>query len=113
MAYFPDVEQIRFEGRGAKDRLTKAAQSVAVTCELPAGVELVRTEGPTDAPLSVNQNAVSFAAVEMLPPGEMVRYRLTVRGREDGYQRFKARVVSEAVPEPLSAEELTRFYGEP
>jgi uncharacterized repeat protein (TIGR01451 family) len=90
---------------------TKAARNVAVTCEIPAGVEFLRAEGPTDA--AAQPNAVTFAPVESLPPGETVRYRLTVRGRQDGYQRLKARVVSESVPEALSAEELTRFYGEP
>jgi hypothetical protein len=35
-----------------------------------------------------------------------------VRAKAEGYHRFRARLASDSIQEPLLVEELTKFYGE-
>ena len=55
---------------------------------------------------------VRFQPLATLPPGKTVTFRVGVKGQKDGYQRIRAQLVSDSIPEPLTVEELTRFYGE-
>jgi hypothetical protein len=53
-----------------------------------------------------------FKALGQLEPGKTAVYRINVRGRADGNHRFRARLASDSIKEPLVFEELTKFYGE-
>lgn len=89
---------------------TKAARNVTVACEIPEGVELVDATGPSKA--NKGQDLVVYESLAEIPPGKTVKYRVMVRGKRDGYHRFRARLASESIHEPLLVEELTRHYGE-
>lgn len=89
---------------------SKAAQLVGVSCELSAGVELVGAEGPTD--YIAENGLLVFKSLSKLEPGQKVSYRVIVRGKQEGNHRFRARLASESITEPLIFEELTKFYGE-
>ncbi len=93
-----------------KNQGTKHAQNVAVACELPAGVELVSVKAPTQH--QMQGRVVVFQALPALDAEKSAIYRIIVRGKTDGYQRFRARLASDSIQEPLIVEELTKFYGE-
>jgi uncharacterized repeat protein (TIGR01451 family) len=93
-----------------KNQGTKHAQNVAVACELPAGVELVDVSAPV--PHSMQGRVVVFQALPALDAEKTAIFRIIVKGQADGYHRFRARLASDSIQEPLLVEELTRFYGE-
>ncbi len=97
--------EIRLKNTG-----TKAAQHVAVSCELPDSVQLLSSHGPTDA--TTKSRNLTFKPLSQLAPGQDVVYRVHVKGTEDGQQRIKARVSSDSLTEPLLQEEATRFYSD-
>jgi len=89
---------------------SKAAQNVGVSCELPASVQMISAKGPVD---HVSENGlVVFKSLNLLAPGKTAVYRIHVRGQADGNYRFRARLASDSIREPLIFEELTKFYGE-
>ena len=55
---------------------------------------------------------VVFKSLPALEPGKTAVYRIHVRGRVEGSHRFRARLASDSIREPLIFEELTKFYGE-
>jgi uncharacterized repeat protein (TIGR01451 family) len=93
-----------------KNHGTKHAQNVAVACELPAGVDLVDVKAP--APYSLQGRVVVFQNLSTLDPEKTATYRIIVRGNADGDHRFRARLASDSIQEPLLVEELTKSYGE-
>ncbi|MCH8828491.1 MAG: DUF11 domain-containing protein [Planctomycetes bacterium] len=87
---------------------TKAAFNVKITCELPAGVILISAKGPTS---SIAENGlVIFKSLAQLRPGKTALYRISVRGKIAGNHRFRVRLVSKTIRNPLTYEELTKFY---
>ncbi|MFO0917685.1 MAG: hypothetical protein U0872_05145 [Planctomycetaceae bacterium] len=97
--------EIRLKNSG-----TKAATHVTVSCELPDGMQLLSSTGPTDAS-SKTRNLV-FKPLTQLVPGQDVVYRVQVKGIEEDNQRIKVRVSSDSITEPLLQEETTRFYSD-
>lgn len=93
-----------------KNQGTQFAQNVAVACELPAGVELVDVKAPCAH--NLQGRVVVFQNLQKLDADNTATYRIIVRGQTDGYQRFRARLASDSIQEPLIVEELTKFYGE-
>lgn len=93
-----------------KNQGTQFAQNVAVACELPAGVELVDVKAPCAH--NLQGRMVVFQNLQKLDADKTATYRIIVRGQTDGYQRFRARLASDSIQEPLIVEELTKFYGE-
>ena len=89
---------------------TKSAQKVGVSCELPPGVELVGADGPKD---HITENGlVVFKSLDQMAPGDTAVYRVIVLGRVEGNHRFRVRLASDSITEPLIFEELTKFYSE-
>ena len=89
---------------------SKAAQDVTLAFEVPAGVELVDTQGPTAA--RRGKGGVTFKALPSLAPKQHVTYRVFVTGREPGNLRFRAKLTTSASTDPLVVEELTKFYAD-
>jgi uncharacterized repeat protein (TIGR01451 family) len=96
--------EVRIRNEGSK-----AARNVALACEVPEGVQLIGTRGPTDA--VVEKGVVVFKNLEQLEPGKTATYLLQVKGRIEGNHRLRARLASDSIQEPLLYEELTKFYG--
>lgn len=89
---------------------SKSAEKVGVSCELPTGLQLVEAEGPTEF---LNENGlIVFKSVPELEPGNTAIYKVQVMGREEGNHRFRVRLASDSITEPLIFEELTKFYEE-
>lgn len=93
-----------------KNEGTKAASNVATSCKLPAGVSLVEATGATDS--RAEGQVVFFRPLGTLRPGQSVSYRVRVKGRQAGNQRFRVRLSSDSITEPLIFEELTKFYAD-
>jgi hypothetical protein len=89
---------------------SKAAQNVGISCELPAGVELIQAKGP--AKHLTENGLVVFKSLPELTPGKTAIYRIHVRGNVGGNHRFRVRLASDSIREPLIFEELTKFYDE-
>ncbi|MFV0443894.1 MAG: hypothetical protein ACK5Q5_10015, partial [Planctomycetaceae bacterium] len=87
-----------------------AARGVSLVCEIPAGMDVLNAQGPVDS--IKNRELVSFNPVLELAPGNSVTYRVHIRGNVAGHQRLRAKLSSEGNPEPLTEDEITRFYGE-
>jgi len=89
---------------------SKAAQTVGLSIELPVGVKLIDVKGPTGH--IVESGLVVFKSMPVLPAGRTATYRIFVQGMEEGHQRLRARLTSDSIQEPLTVEELTRFYAD-
>jgi uncharacterized repeat protein (TIGR01451 family) len=89
---------------------SKAAQNVALSCELPAAIEILRAEGATEGRNS--NGRVLFRPLSALDPGKTAIYRVYVRGRSEGNHRVRAHLTADSVKEPLVYEEMTKFYAE-
>src|SRR5690606_12183057 len=89
---------------------TAAARDVGLTCELPQGLAFLKAEGPSDHKLQ--NEFIGFRPIEELAPGKSLVYRVHVKGAVAGDQRFRCRLMSEALKQPLFTEELTKFYSE-
>lgn len=87
-----------------------AAGNVGVAFELPKGVKFVSAKGPSDH--VVEKGIVFFRSVQNLKPEQEVTYQIQVKGSTAGNQRFRARLASDSIQEPLIFEELTKYYGE-
>ncbi len=87
---------------------SKSASNVSVSCELPPGVELISATGPTQH--IAENGVVVFKSLGDLAPGDSVDFQVIVRGSIEGNHRFRARLASDSIRDPLIFEELTRFY---
>jgi uncharacterized repeat protein (TIGR01451 family) len=97
--------EIRVRNEGSK-----GARNLTVACELPTGVQLLDTTGPTTH--FVEKGYLVFRPVAELAPGKTLQYRVRVQGSASGTLRFRARLTSNSSTEPVIVEELTKFYGE-
>ncbi len=93
-----------------KNEGSAVAKDVALTCEMPEGLSLLEAKGPTDF-RNADGNLI-FKAVSELQPGKTALYRIHVKGSEAGNKRFRVKLMSESIEEPLIFEELTKFYAE-
>jgi uncharacterized repeat protein (TIGR01451 family) len=87
---------------------SKAAENVSLVCELPRGVDFVTAKGASD--FVTESGTVLFRPLPQLPPGKTALYRVHVRGVTPGNHRFRAKLASDSIQEPLTFEELTKFY---
>lgn len=97
--------EIRVRNEGSK-----AASNVVVSCELPAGVQLISAKGATDA--RIDRRTLTFRPLSQLAPGQDSVFRIQVKGIEEGQHRIQARVSSDSLEEPLLKEEQTKFYSD-
>ncbi|WP_437223536.1 hypothetical protein SH661x_003255 [Planctomicrobium sp. SH661] len=87
-----------------------AAKGATLTCELADGMTLISAEGPTD--FLSEGNTVVFRSLPEVGAGQTVLFKVKVKASAPGSLRFRAHLSSESVSEPLTAEEMTKFYGE-
>jgi len=89
---------------------SKAASNVGLSIELPTGMTLVDAAGPSEH--IAESGLVVFRSLPELPAGETATFLVHVKGSQAGNQRIRARLVSDSIQEPLTEEEITRFYAE-
>lgn len=93
-----------------KNEGSAASKDVSLVCELAQGVNFISAEGPSQ---HIAENGkVLFRTIPELGAGKTATFRVRVASSVTGNSRFRARLSSESVAEPLTADELTRFYGE-
>ena len=89
---------------------SKSASKVAVSCELPPDVELVKVDGPTQH--LVESGMLIFKPAAELAAKEALVYKVTVKSSVAGTLKLRARLTSESIQKPLIIEEATQFYAE-
>ena len=89
---------------------SKAASNVGLSIELPTGMTLVDAAGPSEH--IAESGLVVFRSLPELPPGQTATFLVHIKGSQAGNQRIRARLVSDSIQEPLTEEEITRFYAE-
>lgn len=93
-----------------KNEGTAPATNVGLTCELPTGVEFQTATG--DAKFAHQADQVVFEPVKEIAPGKTLVYRVKFKGTLSGNMRFRTRVSSDSLNEPLTSEEMTKVYSE-
>lgn len=89
---------------------TASATQVALSCELPGGLAFLKANGPS--PHRNEESGVTFKAIPEVKAGQSLTYQVFVKGGVAGDKRFRCRLTSDALSQPLFTEELTKFYGE-
>jgi uncharacterized repeat protein (TIGR01451 family) len=97
--------EIRVRNDGSKE-----AQNVGLSIELPVGIEMLNIQGPTQH--IAESGLIVFKSIPSLPSGKTATFRIQIKGTEEGNQRIRARLTSDSIQEPLTVEELTRFYAD-
>jgi uncharacterized repeat protein (TIGR01451 family) len=97
--------QITVRNNGSKE-----AKNVGLSIELPNGVKLVRANGPSQH--IAESGLVVFKSMPALAPGKTATFQVMITGKEEGNQRVRARLTSSSIREPLTVEEITRFYAD-
>ena len=89
---------------------TKAETDIKLTCEIPDKMQFKRATGPTG--YTPNGNEIVFAPLPQLGPRSDAAYRVTVQGTTPGIAKFKSRITSAILAEPVHKEEATRIYSD-
>lgn len=97
--------EVRVRNEGSKE-----AQNVGMSFELPPGVKLINAKGPSQH--IAESGLVVFRALPALEAGKTAIFQIHVKGSEEGNHRVRARLTSDSIQEPLTVEELTRFYAD-
>lgn len=97
--------EVRVRNEGSKQ-----AQNVGLSFELPNGVRLVNVKGPSKH--IAESGLVVFKALPALEPGKTAIFQIHIQGADEGNHRVRARLTSDSIQEPLTVEELTRFYAD-
>jgi len=97
--------EIRIKNDGSK-----AAASVSVACELPAGMELLNVKAPVEKILE--GRILSFNTIEQIAPGSQVTIRIHTKVIRDGNHRLKVRMTGGGLQEATQLEEVTRAYSD-
>lgn len=87
-----------------------SAKGVALACELADGMTLVNAEGPAE--YLAEKGTVVFRTLPEVGAGQTLVFKVKVKVAAAGSLRFRAHLSSESISDPLTAEEMTKFYGE-
>ncbi len=84
---------------------SRAAENVGISCELPAGIQVVDAEGPSE---HIAENGIMiFRSLPSIEAGDEVVYTITTKATREGNQRLRIRAASESITDPLIGEEST------
>lgn len=97
--------EIRIKNDGSK-----SANGVILTCELPAGMELLSTKSPVEKMAEGRQ--LIFQPIDEIAPGTQVTIRIQMKVNREGVHRLRARLNGGGLPEPMILEEVTRAYSD-
>ena len=84
---------------------SRAAENVGISCELPAGIQVIDAEGPSE---HIAENGIMiFRSLAAIEAGDEAVYTITTKATREGTQRLRLRVASESITEALIGEEAT------
>ncbi len=84
---------------------SRAAENVGISCELPAGIQVVDADGPSE---HIAENGIMiFRSLPSIEAGDEVVYTITTKATREGNQRLRIRAASESITDPLIGEEST------
>ena len=89
---------------------TKEASNVEFLAQVPPGMEAIVPQG--SAKYQLEGDLVRFQPIARLAAKQSATYRIQVRGRAEGDQRFKVQMTSTDTPTPVVEEESTRVYAD-
>ncbi|MEZ6146797.1 MAG: hypothetical protein R3B91_15545 [Planctomycetaceae bacterium] len=89
---------------------TASANQVGLSCELPSGLVFLKAAGPSQH--KADAGGIMFKPIPEVKAGQTITYQVFVKGDVAGDKRFRCRLTSDALSQPLFTEELTKFYGE-
>jgi uncharacterized repeat protein (TIGR01451 family) len=91
-----------------KNEGSAPATNVGLALEVPSSVKVLAATGPSKH--SVDKDQVVFSPIGSIAPGQSVTFTLKVLGQVSGNARLRTSLTSDSTAEPLTAEELTKFY---
>jgi len=99
--------EIRVLNQGSKE-----ATNVAVSIEVPAGLQPVAAEGPDGVDHALEGSRIVFAPLPRLSPKVDTTYRIRVQGRQAGDQRVRVLLQTSQMQTPVVKEESTRVFSD-
>jgi uncharacterized repeat protein (TIGR01451 family) len=97
--------EIRVTNQGSRE-----ATNVEIHALVPTEMQIRGGQGPTK--YRVEGQEVLFAPLPKLAPRADAIYRVLVQGSAAGDLRFRARLISDSLTEPVIEEESTKVYGD-
>ena len=92
------IFQVRIDNNGSSP-----ATSVGLSCELPAGLELLDVSGPSE--FIADNGVIIFRSLPSLEAGKSATFAISTRCLRAGNHKLRVRVASESISEPLIGEE--------
>lgn len=86
-------------------------RQVAVAVELPKQIDLMTVQVQAPVQSEFKDGAIVFRAVVELAPNETVTYQVQLKAPQASALTIRARATSQAVTEPITAEENTTVFG--
>lgn len=87
---------------------TAPDRNIRITAEAPEQLEVVSASGATRG--TIDGRSIEFAPYDRIEGKENIEYRVKVRAVETGDGRFRVKMSSELLPEPVPEEEATQVY---
>lgn len=92
----------------ATNQGTATATNITIACTLENNMELVNAGGATTA--TTAENALRFAPLSRMAPGEHATWTVVVRALKRGDTRFAVEMTSDQLERPVTENEATQIY---
>ena len=89
---------------------SKNATNVNLTVEMPAGIQAVKSDGPTTG--TIAGRTVKFKSIGQLPPRGEAIFKIRAKGITDGDHLVKVMLSSDERREVVAKQESTKVYSE-
>jgi uncharacterized repeat protein (TIGR01451 family) len=91
---------------------SKTDTNIQVTCTIPEKMEFVAAQGAGNCRHHVDGREIVFDPLPKLAPRADAVFRVNLSAKAPGDLRFRARIKSDSLTEPVKKEESTRVYGD-